>query len=127
MIVIDGAEHLTAATLIEEIRAGARFKIYSYCVSVLVLTIQRPTNVKFVAAHQSAAGTGFPYAMVSLLFGWWGFPWGPIHTIGSLFRCLSGGTDVTGDILENIETHFWKGFATDAELRQLRNLWIDLN
>ena len=31
------------------------------------------------------------YTFLSGLFGWWGFPWGPIYTIGALFNNARGG------------------------------------
>ena len=39
------------------------------------------------------------YTLISLLLGWWGIPWGPVYTIGSIFNNPTGGKDVTGDVL----------------------------
>ena len=36
----------------------------------------------------------------ALLFGWWGIPWGPIWTIGSLVTNLRGGRDITREVLQ---------------------------
>ena len=35
------------------------------------------------------------YTLVSLVFGWWGFPFGLIYTPMALITNLSGGRDVT--------------------------------
>lgn len=37
--------------------------------------------------------------MLSLLFGWWGFPFGLIYTPISLFQSLSGGKDITREVM----------------------------
>jgi hypothetical protein len=33
--------------------------------------------------------------LLSLLFGWWGLPWGPVRTIQALVVNFSGGLNVT--------------------------------
>jgi hypothetical protein len=38
---------------------------------------------------------------LSLIVGWWGIPWDPIYTIGSVYKNLTGGIDVTGDVLNS--------------------------
>jgi len=126
MTVIDGVETMTAARLIEEIEAGGRFVLYTWCVSPLVMTIQRPTNIKYVGPHESRVGKGLPYGLVTLLLGWWGIPWGPIHSIGSLVRWLRGGNDLTATILQDVDKFFWSSFGTEEEMRKLRNLGLDL-
>ena len=40
-----------------------------------------------------------PYTLISLAFGWWGFPWGFIYTPMSLATNLGGGKDVTAQLL----------------------------
>jgi len=50
-------------------------------------------------------GAGVPI-LHSLLFGWWGLPWGPIWTIRSIWRCLHGGTDVTDVLMERLEVAY---------------------
>jgi hypothetical protein len=40
-----------------------------------------------------------PHTIVSLLLGWWGFPWGPILTIGTITTNFCGGNDVTDAVL----------------------------
>jgi hypothetical protein len=36
-------------------------------------------------------GTAIIYTLTSLLFGWWGFPWGLIYTPQAIYRNLCGG------------------------------------
>ena len=73
---------------------------YKYAISIVVLSFQRVSEVKYIAPGESAVLRGFPYLLISLCFGWWGFPFGPIFTIGSIFNVLSGGIDITDEVVE---------------------------
>jgi len=39
------------------------------------------------------------WRLISLLVGWWGFPWGLIYTPMTLIQNLGGGKDVTREVL----------------------------
>ncbi len=73
---------------------GGRFVVYQYAVSVVLLTFRRSSRVYRVEPGQVGTEAG-KYTLISLLFGWWGIPWGPIFTIQSIVRNSSGGVDVT--------------------------------
>jgi hypothetical protein len=90
---------MTHQQLDEELRRGGRFVVFQYCISVLVMSFKRSSNIHFIPAGGSAAGKGAPFVALSLVAGWWGIPWGPIWTIGTVFKNLSGGVDVTGDVV----------------------------
>ena len=90
---------MTANDLQMEINRGGRFVLYQYCISVIVLTFKRPSDIYFVRGSQSRVGRGMPYALLSLFFGWWGIPWGPIYTIQSLVTNFGGGKDLTNEVL----------------------------
>jgi len=126
MATIDGLENMTASRLIEEIRQGGRFRMYTYCVSILVMTFRRPSKIKYVPPHASKIAAGLPFAATSFFFGWWGFPWGPIYTIGSIVTWLRGGTDLTESVLGDAERVFRQGFATPEELKTLKDIGLDL-
>lgn len=99
---IQGLEGLSDDRINHELRNGAKFVIYEYCISILILTFKRPSRLFFVRAGESRLRHGLAYSFISLFLGWWGFPWGPIYTIGSLFTNLSGGKDVTADVLASM-------------------------
>lgn len=99
---IHGVDGLSPEIIRDEVNRGGRFVIYTYCVSVLIMTFKRPTDVYLVKAGRSAAAASWPYLLVSFLFGWWGFPWGPIYTVQSIYQNLCGGIDVTDDIMHQI-------------------------
>lgn len=99
---IIGIDNLTSEELSDELFRGGRFVIFKYCVSVILLTFNRPSNIYYLRPGESAFARGFGFSMISLLFGWWGIPWGPIFTIGALVTNFSGGRDVTVEVLNSL-------------------------
>ncbi|MCB1324798.1 MAG: hypothetical protein KDK35_06210 [Leptospiraceae bacterium] len=83
-----------------ELQRGGRFVFFYYTFSVLIMTFRRGSSIYFVPAGESVAGKALMYSLLTFLVGWWGFPWGPIYTIQSLFVNLSGGKDVTGEVVQ---------------------------
>ena len=101
---IQGLGNMTFDELRFEIDRGGKFVVFEYCVSVLVLTLKRPTDIYFIRGGESAFGRSFGYSLVSLVLGWWGLPWGPIYTISSLATNLGGGKDITSDVIAALAT-----------------------
>ena len=100
---IIGIEGMTGEELEDELNNGARFVMYQYCISLLVVTLKRPSSIYFLRAGQGAVGSGFKFSMMSLLLGWWGIPWGPIYTISTVVTNFSGGTDVTDEVVASFQ------------------------
>jgi hypothetical protein len=96
---VRGIDGMTLQDIQAELRRGGRFVHFEWCVSVLVLTFRRPTDVYFLRAGQNGLGHSWPFTLVSLLLGWWGIPWGFIHTPVVLYNNLSGGRNVSGEVL----------------------------
>ena len=92
---IEGINELGPAELVAEINRGGRFVFFEYCISLLIFTLRRPTPVVFLRADESGWLRGLPYTLLSVLFGWWGLPWGVIYTPLCLANNLAGGCDVT--------------------------------
>jgi len=99
---IHGLEGMNGEQIHLEIQRGGKFVLYQYCVSVVVLTFKRPSDIFFIREGESAFVKGLPYTVLSLLAGWWGIPWGPIYTIGALITNCGGGKDVTQEVLSSI-------------------------
>jgi hypothetical protein len=98
-MAISGTEGLTNEQLHRELSEGARFVVFEYCISVLILTFKRSSEVHYLRPGESALLKGLPYTLLSLVCGWWGFPFGLIYTPMAVFTNLSGGRDVTAQIL----------------------------
>jgi hypothetical protein len=99
---IVGAEGLTVSEVEEEVRRGGRFVYFPYCVSLLVVTLRRASDIHFIRAGEGTLGKSWPYVLLSFLLGWWGFPWGFVYTPVALVETLSGGKDVTDQILQSM-------------------------
>lgn len=96
---IAGIDGLSPEQLRDELRRGGRFVVYGYCVSVLVLTFRRSSDVTFVRAEESAVVKGLGWTALSLVAGWWGIPWGFLYTPMVLAQNLGGGKDVTAEVV----------------------------
>ena len=96
-----GIQGLSEQQIDDELHQGSKFVIYQYCVSILILTFRRSSNIHFIRASENAVCKGLPYSLISLFLGWWGIPWGPIYTLESFFRNFMGGKDVTQEMIDS--------------------------
>ena len=96
---IQGADGLTFEQIQQEVERGGKFVIYQYCFSVVVMTFRRNTDIYFIRPGENAVAKGMQWTLISLVAGWWGFPWGLIYTPMALFQNLKGGKDVTLQVL----------------------------
>src|SRR5437867_4392049 len=99
---IQGIEGMKHGELEFELQRGAKFVLFQYCVSVIVLTFRRPSDIYFVRQGENAVVKGLPFTLLSLVAGWWGIPWGPIYTIQSIYNNSRGGKDVTQAVVNSL-------------------------
>jgi hypothetical protein len=92
---IVGLEGKKVIQIQKELKHGGRFVVYLWVVSLLIVSFKRPSKVHYIPPGESALMRGLPYTMCSVLFGWWGIPWGLIYTAEAIFENLGGGKDVT--------------------------------
>ena len=71
-----------------KVTAQPRYAIF-YRVVSLVLVWRQPVQGIFCSA--CAEKEALKATAITWVFGWWGFPWGPIYTIGALITNLEGG------------------------------------
>lgn len=95
---IRGIARLNQQELQEQLGAGGRFVFYEYCISLMVVTLRRPSDVYFLRPGEIGILRGLPYALLSLLLGWWGVPWGIFYTPLTILTNLTGGRDVTDEV-----------------------------
>ena len=98
MAKITGIESMNKEQISFELQRGATFVQYQYCISIVVMTFKRGTDIYFVRAHENPVVKGLSWTFLTLLAGWWGIPFGPIFTIQSLWYNLKGGHDVTAGV-----------------------------
>jgi hypothetical protein len=79
----------------QQLAQGAKFVVYEYTVSILIMTFRRSSDVHYIRPNESALVKGLPYTLLTLFAGWWGIPWGPIYSVMCLATNLGGGKNVT--------------------------------
>jgi len=63
------------------------------------MSFKRASAVHFVKQGESTIRPALLYSLISFFVGWWGIPWGPSWTIHSIYKNLSGGKDMTKEVL----------------------------
>jgi hypothetical protein len=102
---IKNIEGLSVADLQTEVNSGGKFVIYSYAGSIIIMTFKRPSDIYFIKSDENAVDKGLVYSFISLVFGWWGIPWGPVYTIKSFITNFGGGKNMTDEITASITSH----------------------
>ena len=103
MTKIVGMDEIKSGShLKQELASGGKFVVYQYCISVLIMTFNRSSNIYFVPGSESRVLKGLGFSLLSFFLGWWGIPWGPIYTIQSLWVNFNGGKDVTQEVLASM-------------------------
>lgn len=96
---IRGVRRFSPQEINLEVEKGARFVRFQTCISMVLVTQKEETDIQFINAGESVLIKSLPYSLVSLLFGWWGIPWGPIYTVVALWSNSAGGRDVTSEVV----------------------------
>ena len=103
-IKISGIENLSLQQLQDEIRRGGRFIQFTCCISLVLHSFRGSSVVYFIRQDENHLGKSLPWILVSVLFGWWGIPWGFVYTMESLTTNLAGGKDVTSSVMQLVQT-----------------------
>ncbi len=82
---------------VDSAAGGERLVFYEYCISLVFFSLRRPSPLVRSAPGQRGWRKGLPYAILSLLLGWWCIPWGLIYTPLVLWTNLSGGRRITAE------------------------------
>lgn len=63
---------------------------FQLCMSFLIMTFKIPSRY-YVKGHYNTYLVSGMYSLISLIFGWWGIPWGPIYTVQVVAQNIKGG------------------------------------
>jgi hypothetical protein len=91
-------DHLKREEVEPALLGGGRLVFFEYCISLLIITLRRPSRVVLLRPGERGVLRGMPYSLVSVLFGWWGLPWGVFFTPLTILTNLGGGCDVTAQV-----------------------------
>jgi hypothetical protein len=99
---IQNIDGLSASDLQDEVSKGGRFVYYPFTVSLVFFTLKRTSDTYLVRAGETAIGKRMFFTMISLLFGWWGIPFGPKYAFRSIVTNLRGGKEVTDEVMATV-------------------------
>jgi hypothetical protein len=99
---IKNIEGLTVSDIKLLVQQGAKFVVFPYTVSFIIMTLRRNSEVYFIRPGESTLKYSYGYVLLNLIVGWWGIPWGPIYTIGALLVHFTKGKDYTEIILSEL-------------------------
>ena len=99
---IRGIGRMTVGEMRAEVRQGARFVVFEYVLSFVIVTRRKTSPVFFIRPGEPLFFKSLPYNLLTLILGWWSFPFGPAFTIGAVRDNLRGGHDVTSRVIEQI-------------------------
>lgn len=94
-----GTEGMTLTDIELDVLKGGRFLAFAWNISVVVLSFRQSTSLRYVPAGRMSGHHALGWSLCSLLFGWWGFPWGLIYTPACLWHNARGGYDHTRETL----------------------------
>jgi hypothetical protein len=101
---VHGIARLKLGELIDEVRRGGRFVVFSWSIGLGLTTLRRSSAVHFVRAggRTPSLRHHLRYTLPTAVLGWWAIPWGPASTLASLKQNLAGGQDVTAGVLRTL-------------------------
>lgn len=99
---IQNAPHLSHESLLEEIHKGARFVHFPFVISLIFTTLKRESGAYLIRPNENKFAKALPYIIITAIFGWWAFPFGPRHTVHTLRAIFKGGKDVTEEVNDTV-------------------------
>ncbi len=87
-MTIEEVKQLSYQELTDEIEKGGHFVVYTFTISLILVTFRNPSDIYFLRKGEFAFKHGFPYFLLSMLLGWWGIPYGPIYTVQSIWHSI---------------------------------------
>lgn len=93
------ARNLHPDEVVRKIQDGYRLVRYPYSLSFLLVTLNRNSGPYLLDRNHSGFLLRVGHAGISFVFGWWALPLGPVFTLASIIKSLSGGTDETQTFL----------------------------
>ncbi|PXY43079.1 hypothetical protein [Flavobacterium hydrophilum] len=102
---IKNIEGLKVSQIRDMVQQGGKFVVFPYTVSFILMTLKRSSDIYFIKADENTFKYSYGYVFLNLIVGWWGFPWGPIYTIGSAYHHIVGGKDLTPEVMSHLTQH----------------------
>lgn len=101
MAKIIGIDNMTMSEINHELQQGGKFVTYPFVISFILATQRNSSDVIFVRHDENTFAKGLKYFFITVVFGWWGIPWGFIYTPMALLKIIMGGDNVTKLVMQN--------------------------
>lgn len=115
---IRGINNATYEQIHAEVQYGAKFVQYTYVISIVILTLRLKSDIFFIRRGSSGFAEGIPYSLISLLAGWWGFPFGFIFTPIHIMMNSFGGSNVTQTVMSQLYAEAAHSYARVQQFEQ---------
>ncbi|MFF7709505.1 DnaJ domain-containing protein [Pseudomonas sp. NPDC007930] len=89
-----------------KVSAQPRVAVFRSVRSFVLVTLRKP--VAGVFCSECAQKAALKASAITWLLGWWGIPWGPLHSLQALLENLSGGSHPA---LENARMLAWQAYC----------------
>ncbi|MBS7231674.1 hypothetical protein KHA90_11620 [Flavobacterium psychroterrae] len=99
---IKNIEGLSVSQVRDLVQQGGKFVVFPYTVSFILMTLKRSSAIYFIRPDENTFKYSYGYVILNFFVGWWGFPWGPIYTIGSMYHHIVGGKDFTEVVMSQL-------------------------
>lgn len=111
MAAIKNMGGLTTEQINHELQRGAKFVHFQYTISIIIMTFKKGSDIYFIKSDETSVKYSWKYSLLTFVLGWWGFPFGPIYSISSLYRNFNGGKDITQEVLNHFNAAVNQGTA----------------
>lgn len=95
---IIGIDQMSPEEIAYKVRNGARFVMFEYCISPLVVTLNYDSKIYFIEPNKDPRKQGLRYILITLFLGWFSIL-GPVNTIQCLITDIRGGKDITNHVV----------------------------
>ena len=81
---------------------GAKFVFFGYLIPRPIFPpVKKISKVYYLRPNENASQYAAKYNLVTLFWGWWGLPFGPVYTYSTI-KNNKTGIDITDDIYDNL-------------------------
>ena len=94
--------HVKLKEFEESLKSGTQYVVFGYVMSMVFYSFNRKSKIIVARSKSALFLKSLPYTLLTLLLGWWSL-YGFMYTITTLFKNLSGGTDVSPEIKSYIQ------------------------
>jgi len=103
---------LTFEQVMSQSQQGGKFIAYQYLLPRPFYPVKRISKIYYIDPSGNGANHAFRYNLMTLLWGWWGLPFGPFYTY-TIIKNNKSGIDFTEDIYVNLtKEDFEKGLVS---------------